>query len=143
MIDVTKPGMVAGVQNAAAFLLVLTKSVFTRPFCRLEIITAIKAGKPVITVMETDGRFAAFDFASKTTDVPRGFCPIVEKICSDICAIPIRRDREERELMMHKIAASYTTGKAKVVDFLTLTITLALALTLTLIGRFSTSQLRS
>lgn len=34
--------MIEGVERAGAFLLVLTKSVFTRPFCRLEIMTAIK-----------------------------------------------------------------------------------------------------
>ena len=48
-ISITKQGMIDGVQRSAALVLVLSKSIFQRPFCRLEVITAVKARKPIIT----------------------------------------------------------------------------------------------
>ena len=59
-IDVTKEGMTRGVRDSAIFILVLSKSVFTRPFCRLEIVTALEARKPFVTLHETDARFGKF-----------------------------------------------------------------------------------
>jgi len=117
VIDVTKAGMMKGVQQSAVFVLVLTKSVFTRPFCRLEIITAIKAGKPIVTVMETDPRFDPIDFSTIKQGVPGGFHKIIDRITSEVCATPIRRDGEERKLMLSKIFGTYVRGLAKAVSF--------------------------
>ena len=109
--------MIKGVQQSAAFLLVLTNGVFTRPFCRLEILTAIKARKPFITVVELDPRFNSFCFEGAATKVPAAFAPIVQRIMSDICAVPIRRDHEERQVMLRKIANMYVLGLGKVLAF--------------------------
>lgn len=108
MIDVTAAGMVTGVEHSACFFLILTRSIFTRPSCRLEFLTAIKAGKPFITLVETDERFGKFDFGAKTRDVPPCFWPIVHKICAEVSAFPLRRDKAECELMLDKVLAAYT-----------------------------------
>ena len=117
VIDVTKAGMMQGVQQSAVFVLVLTKGVFTRPYCRLEIITAIKAGKPIITVMEPDPRFSAINFNTIKQGVPIGFHKIIDRIMAEVSAIPIRRDLEERKTMLSKIFDTYVRGLGKVVSF--------------------------
>ena len=43
--DLTIEGMKCGVRNSKAFVLLLTSDVLTRPFCLLEINTAINAGR--------------------------------------------------------------------------------------------------
>ena len=116
IIDVSQPGMVKGVQNSKCFLLVLTEKVFTRPFCRLEILTAIEAKKPFITVNETDERFHKFEFSAATSGVPASFHPIVDRICRDVCAIPIRRDKREQEVMVDKIMDAYLSGLGKCIE---------------------------
>jgi len=121
VIDVTKDGMKEGVKSSAIFILILTKGIFTRPFCRLEIITAIKAQKPILTVMETDPRFNAFDFGTKTAGVPIGFHSVVNAIMSDICALPLRRDADEHTLLQDKIVSHYTRGLVKPLSSLTKT----------------------
>ena len=110
-----------GVKSSAIFILILTKGIFTRPFCRLEIITAIKAQKPILTVMETDPRFNAFDFGKKIAGVPIGFHSVVNAIMSDICALPLRRDTDEHKLLQDKIVSHYTRGLVKPLSSLTKT----------------------
>ena len=114
-IDVTKDGMKLGVERSAVFVLFLSKGVFTRPFCRLEIITALKERRPIITLMETDTRRGAFDFgAAAKAGVPVGFHPIIDQITSGYMAIPLRRDVEEQELMLDRISRIFLEGRAKV-----------------------------
>ena len=116
-VDVTAEGMQRGVRNAAVFVLFLTKGIFTRPYCRLEIITAIKAGRPILTLKETDARRGAFDFSAAKAGVPRAFHPIVDRITSDIMAIPLRRDEGEQDLMLNKIARMHLDRTCKVITF--------------------------
>jgi len=107
--------MQIGVERSAVFVLFLSKGVFTRPFCRLEIIAALKAKCPILTLFETDPRHGAFDFGDAAKDgVPAGFHPILDKIMSDVMAIPLRRDEEEQELMLDKISRVFVEGRAKV-----------------------------
>lgn len=115
-IDVTPSGMRCGVRRSGVFVLFLSKAVFTRPFCRLEILTALRARRPFVTLMETERRGQVFDFGEAAKkDVPESFHPIVDKITMNIGAIPIRRDREEQELMLQKMSAPYLEGLGMVV----------------------------
>jgi len=50
-------GMVDGIVNSNSFVLVLTKDYFTRRYCVFEYCVAVVAGKPLITVTETDPRY--------------------------------------------------------------------------------------
>ena len=114
-IDVTVKGMQLGVKRSAVLILFLSKGVFTRPFCRLEIITALKEKRPILTLFETDPRHGAFDFGDASKDgVPPGFHPIVDKITSDVMSIPLRRDEAEQELMLDKISRIFIERRAKV-----------------------------
>ena len=115
-IDVTKEGMMRGVRDSAIFILVLSKSVFTRPFCRLEIMTALEARKPFVTLFETDARFGKFDFGAPTEGVPDAFHPIIAKITSGVCADPLRRSHDENELMVNHIARKHIEGRGHVLD---------------------------
>ena len=93
-IDVTKPGMIRGVQTSGAMVIVLSKTFFQRPFCRLELVTALKARRPIICIHESDVRLGAFDFAAATKGAPAAFHPIINQITSDVNCMPLRRDEQ-------------------------------------------------
>ena len=59
--DLTEAGMRQGVYDSDVFILFLTNSVLSRPFCLKEISWALEFGKPVIIVTETEERFSPFD----------------------------------------------------------------------------------
>ena len=117
-IDVTPEGMQCGVRQSGVFVLFLSNAVFARPFCRLEILAALKARRPIVTLVETEWqRGQAFDFGEAAKDgVPKSFHPIIGQLTLNIGAIPLRRDREEQELMLNKIIALYLEGRGKVLD---------------------------
>ena len=67
-LDVTDDGMRAGVQDSDVFVLFLTHDVFRRPYCRVEINTALDAKKHIILVKETMGEAAFGDIQSEIMD---------------------------------------------------------------------------
>ena len=48
--DLTKEGMLKGIERAAAFLLFLSLDVLQRPYCQMEIRHALALRKPVVLV---------------------------------------------------------------------------------------------
>ena len=46
--DLTKEGMLKGIERAAAFLLFLSGDVVQRPYCQMEIRQAVALKKPVV-----------------------------------------------------------------------------------------------
>ena len=46
--DLTKEGMLKGVQDSAAFILFLSEGVLMRPYCQLEIREALALKKPIV-----------------------------------------------------------------------------------------------
>jgi len=52
-----KRGMIDGIVNARIFILVVTKDYFNRPYCVFEWCIAAIAGKPIITIGESDPRY--------------------------------------------------------------------------------------
>ena len=48
--DLTKEGMLKGIEQAAAFILFLSVGVLERPYCQLEIRHALALKKPVVLV---------------------------------------------------------------------------------------------
>ena len=50
--QLTLEGMQRGVRDSDVFLLLLTKRVLTRWFCRKELLTAIEEGTPIQLVVE-------------------------------------------------------------------------------------------
>ena len=48
--DLTKEGMLKGIEEAAAFLLFLSGDVLNRPYCQMEIRHALALKKPVVLV---------------------------------------------------------------------------------------------
>ena len=46
--DLTKEGMLKGIERAAAFVLFLSQGVLERPYCQLEIRHALALKKPII-----------------------------------------------------------------------------------------------
>ena len=105
-IDVTTGGMLTGVQRSANFVLVLTNSVFTRHFCRLEILAAIEARKPIVCLHETDPRYGKFDFAASSRG-PVSFSPIADAILAGVLSRPIRRELVEQQLMIDTLVSRY------------------------------------
>ena len=62
--DLTEEGMCKGVKESRVFLLIVTKQIFKRPFCRREIHEARRLCKRIVIVQECDGRFAPWDYQS-------------------------------------------------------------------------------
>lgn len=57
----TEEGMVDGVTGSCVLVLLLTRGVLARPFCQLEIRTALKNNVPVLLLHETDPRHGGDD----------------------------------------------------------------------------------
>ena len=55
-------GMVDGVINSNLFTIVLTKEYFGRQYCVFEYCLAVLAGKPIITIAESDPRYGGGPF---------------------------------------------------------------------------------
>ena len=68
--DLTKEGMLQGIQDSAAFLLFLSEGVLQRPYCQLEIRQALALNKPVVLCHESDPRFGSFDFSTAHSQAP-------------------------------------------------------------------------
>ena len=60
--NLTEEGMKHGVLNSKVLVLLLTSDLLTRPFCLLEIKTAIDANIPIIILREEDKRFFPWSF---------------------------------------------------------------------------------
>ena len=60
--DLTKDGMLEGIERAAAFVLFLSVGVLTRPYCQLEVRHALALKKPMVLLHGTQ-RGAATDAA--------------------------------------------------------------------------------
>jgi len=88
--DVTLEGMKNGVRESLVYVLYCTKSVFQRPFVRLELLEAVKQKKPILMLYEEDNRRAKFTFDAKT-GVPPGFQSITAELLRNHCAIPWER----------------------------------------------------
>ena len=117
-IEVTNEGMECGVQRSSVFVLFLSNKVFTRPFCRLEILTALKAKRPFVTLIETERHHGhAFDFGEAAKEgVPQSFHAIIDQIALQIVAIPLRRDIEKQELMLNKLTREYLLSLNKILQ---------------------------
>ena len=48
--DLTKEGMLKGIEQAAAFVLFLSQGVLLRPYCQMEIRHAVALGKPIVLI---------------------------------------------------------------------------------------------
>ena len=59
--NITEEAMRQGVFDADVFILFLTNSVLSRPFCLMEIGWALEFRKPVLVVTEMEERFWPFD----------------------------------------------------------------------------------
>ena len=59
---INKQSMAEGVRSSQVFLLFLSEGVLTRPFVLFEIESALKLGKRVMLIHETDGRHGPFVF---------------------------------------------------------------------------------
>ena len=106
--------MITGVKESATLLLFLSKEVFTRPYCRLEVETAFRYKIPIITVYEDDvkhpGRFS-FAEAKGFVGVPESFQPIATQIMNDVEAIPYLRRKYLEPAMYQQIEDSYVERK--------------------------------
>jgi hypothetical protein len=59
--DLTEEGMRRGVYDSDVFILFLTNSYLSRPFCLAEVTFALEFGKPIIIITEEEERFWPFD----------------------------------------------------------------------------------
>ena len=90
--------MILGVRESAAFALFLSAGVLARPFCLLEIRTALEADKPVLLVHEDDARHGAFGFAEFD-----GAPPEVRALAARCESMPYRRRRHEADAFFREL----------------------------------------
>ena len=65
--DLTKEGMLKGIERAAAFVLFLSQGVLERPYCQLEIRHALALKKPVVLLHGENEEMRAMDDPIDTT----------------------------------------------------------------------------
>jgi hypothetical protein len=98
--NITEEGMVSGVLESAAFLLILVKGVFLRAWVVFEVRTAMILKKKIILVFEQDPRFGGYApineiFAEAPADI--------QKLMSIYEALPFRRKSYEQMAMVDEI----------------------------------------
>jgi hypothetical protein len=107
MKDVTEKGMLQGVNDSAVFILFMTKGIFTREFVRLEVNKALKIGKPIMLLHETDDRFQGkFDFDT-STNVPVEFHDAYKTLRTDNESIGWERKGFKQEAVLDKIKQKF------------------------------------
>jgi hypothetical protein len=102
-----------GVANSAVFLLFLTRDVFTREFCLLEMREALALGKPFILLRETAEApvYVADNGETKRTsariDELQAQAPAdLKKLFVHFVAIDHRQEGHEREAMISKLCSA-------------------------------------
>ena len=97
----TKQGMADGVRGSAVFVLFLSKDVLQRPFVRFEVGEALKHGKQILLIHESDDRHHPFDFASEVGKAPTWLQEIIQNHES----LPWRRRGFERDAVVDQLIA--------------------------------------
>eukprot|EP00935_MAST-01C_sp_MAST-1C-sp1_P000566 g566.t1 len=94
--DLTKEGMLKGIEEAAAFVLFLSIGVLERPYCQMEIRHALALKKPIVLVHEADIRHGGFDFraAHAAADLD------LQEMLDNNESLPFRRRGYERDGML-------------------------------------------
>eukprot|EP00935_MAST-01C_sp_MAST-1C-sp1_P002835 g2835.t1 len=94
--DLTKEGMLKGIELSAAFILFLSNGVLTRPYCQMEIRHALALSKPMVLIYECDARFGSYDFREARAAAPSDLQAVLD--CNE--ALPFRRRGYERDGML-------------------------------------------
>ena len=97
--DLTKEGMLKGIEQAAAFMLFLSQGVLQRPFCQMEIRHALALKKPFVMIhgerrtysaaavafdplahalAESDARHGGFDFREAHAAAPNDLKQVLD-----------------------------------------------------------------
>ena len=103
---ITRRGMVRGVLESRCFVLLLTKGVFSRWFCRLEIRTAMRLNTPILMVYESDDRHAdaycgppGCEVSSYAAEAP----PDMKQLFEGVEAVPFHRQELEQQAMIKRL----------------------------------------
>eukprot|EP00935_MAST-01C_sp_MAST-1C-sp1_P002370 g2370.t1 len=94
--DLTKEGMLKGIDRAAAFLLFLSLDVLQRPYCQMEIRHALALKKPIVLLHESDARHGGYDFRAAHAAAPTDLRLLLDNNES----LPFRRRGYERDGML-------------------------------------------
>ena len=119
--DLTKEGMLKGIEQAAAFVLFLSTGVLERPYCQMEIRHALALKKPMVLIhgeecmprlwpmsteithfafpsieSESDARHGGFDFRAAHEQAPADLRELLDNTES----LPFRRRGYERDGML-------------------------------------------
>ena len=122
--DLTKEGMLKGIEQAAAFILFLSSGVLERPYCQLEIRHAMALKKPIVLLhgeivgaaarrvlcvvhftparslvrsfVESDARYGSFDFRAAHAAAPID----LQQLLDNTESLPFRRRGYERDGML-------------------------------------------
>jgi len=97
--EATEEAMLCGVRGATAFVLFLTRSTCSRPYCLMEVRAALAVHKPAVVVHEADPRLGGGDLEDCLADAP----PDVGDWVRRAARISHRRKPEERRLMLTEI----------------------------------------
>eukprot|EP00935_MAST-01C_sp_MAST-1C-sp1_P000015 g15.t1 len=94
--DLTKEGMLKGIEQAAAFLLFLSLDVLQRPYCQMEIRHALALKKPIVILHESDARYGGYDFRAAHAAAPTD----LQLLLDNNESLPFRRRGYERDGML-------------------------------------------
>ena len=111
---VSMDGMLKGIENSKTILVFLTKTYFTRQWCRWELFCALVMEKPVIFVHEN--RFEkAFSFNPKVylQGVPKDWHEIVQTLVKETVSIEYETVGHQREAMMEEITQTIENPESR------------------------------
>eukprot|EP00935_MAST-01C_sp_MAST-1C-sp1_P001632 g1632.t1 len=97
--DLTKEGMLKGIERAAAFILFLSVDVLNRPYCQMEIRHALALKKPMVLLHESDARFGSYDFRAAHAKA----APDLQRLLDSNESLPFRRRGYERDGMLKTV----------------------------------------
>eukprot|EP00935_MAST-01C_sp_MAST-1C-sp1_P002593 g2593.t1 len=90
--DLTKDGMLKGIEESAALIVFLSTGILQRPYCQMEIRHAIRLQKPILLIHESDARYGSFDFRAAHAEAPND----LQQLLDNTESLPFRRRGYER-----------------------------------------------
>eukprot|EP00935_MAST-01C_sp_MAST-1C-sp1_P000662 g662.t1 len=97
--DLTKEGMLKGIEEASAFVLFLSEGVLQRSYCQMEIRHALALKKPVVLLHESDARHGGFDFRAAHEAAEAD----LQELLDNTESLPFRRRGYERDGMLRTV----------------------------------------
>lgn len=101
---ITESGMLEGIRSSAVFLLILTRGVFSRPWCLFEIRSAVHLRKPIQLLHEADASRACYADLQQIIDSAPGD---LKDLFREHESLPFRRKVYEQQALLDRLLLNW------------------------------------